>query len=112
MDGMSPANVYQCELDSRNVYLKIIHKRYSSTTYSVRREANIMKWLSVKLNVPNVIEPGEVNDEEFFIISKITGNHIDDYIKEPKLYVSYLAEAIRLLQKVDISKCPFFLMLT
>ena len=107
-DGMSPANVYQCELGSRNVYLKKIHKRYSGTTYSVRREADIMKWLAGKLNVPDVIESGEINDEEFLIMSEITGNHIDDYIKEPELYVSYLAEAIHLLQKVDISKCPFF----
>ena len=106
-DGMSPANVYQCELDSQNVYLKTIHKKYSDTTYSVRREADIMKWLSGKLNVPNVIESGENNDEEFLIMSEITGNHIDDYIKEPKLYVSYLAKAIQLLQKVDISECPF-----
>lgn len=106
-DGMSPANVYQCELDSKNVYLKTIHKKYSSTTYSVRREADIMKWLLGKLNVPNVIESGEVNDEEFLIMSEITGNHIDDYIKEPELYVSYLAKAIHLLQKVGILECPF-----
>lgn len=107
-DGKSPANVYQCELDSSNIYLKTIHKRYSGTTYSVRREADIMKWLSGKLNVPNVIESGEINGEEFLIMSEITGNHIDDYIKEPELYVAYLAEAIHLLQKVDISECPFF----
>ena len=106
-DGMSPANVYQCELDSKNVYLKTIHKKYSNTTYSVRRETDVMKWLSGKLNVPNVIESGEINDEEFLIMSEITGSHIDDYIKEPELYVSYLAKAIHLLQKVDISECPF-----
>ena len=106
-DGMSPANVYQCKLDSKNVYLKTIHKKYSGTTYSVRREADIMKWLMGKLNVPKAIEFGEVNDEEFLIMSEITGKHIDDYIKEPELYVSYLAEAIHLLQKVDISECPF-----
>lgn len=106
-DGMSPANVYQCELDSRNVYLKTIHKRYSGTTYSVKREADIMKWLWGKLNVPSVIEFGEINDEEFLIMSEITGSHIDDYIKQPELYVNYLADAIHLLQKADISECPF-----
>lgn len=107
-EGMSPANVYQCELDSKTVYLKTIDKKYSDTTYSVMREADIMKWLSEKLNVPKVIDTGEQGDEEFLIMSEIVGKHIDDYIKQPELYVSYLAEGIRLLQRIDISECPFY----
>lgn len=104
---MSPANVYQCELDAKTVYLKTINKKYSGTTYSVRREADVMKWLSEKLNVPKVIEAGEQGDDEFLVMSEIKGKHIDDYIKEPECYVTYLAEAIHLLQKIDISECPF-----
>lgn len=105
--GMSPAAVYQCKLDSQSVFLKTIHKKFANTTYSVKREAEVMNWCSGKLNVPAVIEYGERNELEYLIMTKIEGQHIDEFIKIPELYVSYLAEAILLLQSVDVSNCPF-----
>lgn len=106
-EGQSPANVYQCELDAQTVYLKTIDKKFVNTTYSVKREAEVMNWCADKLNVPKVIEYGEKNENEFLIMTEIQGEHIDELAKTPELYVSYLAKAILTLQQVDISDCPF-----
>lgn len=106
-EGMSPADVYRCKLGTKTVYLKTIHNKYANTTYSVKREAEIMKWCSGKLNVPSVIEYGEVNGNEFLIMSEIEGQHIDEFINNSEMYVSYLAKAILDLQQIDISTCPF-----
>ena len=56
--GMSAAEVYKCQIEYQAVYLKMINEIYSRTTYSVKREAEVMQWLEGKLNAPKVIEYG------------------------------------------------------
>lgn len=106
-EGMSPANVYKCEIDGECCYLKTIDKAFAGTTYSVKREAEIMQWLSGKVNVPQLLECGEKDNDEYLIMSEIGGRHIDDFVNEPIQYIIYLAKAVKSLQTIDISQCPF-----
>ena len=62
--GMSAAEVYKCQIEDQVVYLKRIDEIYSQTTYSVKREAEVMLWLDGKLNVPKVVEYGKKENRE------------------------------------------------
>ena len=106
-DGMSPARVYKCQMDEATYYLKVIDKVFSKTTYSVRREAAVMQWLADKLNVPKLVESGQIEDNEYLIMSELKGQHIDDFVTTPLQYITYLVQAIKLLWTVDISDCKF-----
>lgn len=106
-EGMSPAEVYKCQLKNTECYLKKIDNIFSTTTYSVKREAEIMKWLSDKLKVPNVIEYGVQENAEYLIMSGLGGKHIEDFVDEPIKYIEYLVKALHALQAVDIKDCPF-----
>lgn len=106
-EGMSPATVYKCEIDGTCCYLKTINKAFAGTTYSVKREAEVMQWLADKLHVPQLLESGETDYSEYLIMSEIYGQHIDSFAEEPLQYISYLAKAIKLLQGIDISNCSF-----
>ena len=105
--GMSAAEVYKCQIEDQVVYLKRIDVKYSQTTYSVKREAEVMLWLDGKLNVPKVVEYGKKENNEYLIMSEIKGKSIDDFAEEPMQYITYLADAIKLLHAVVVSNCPF-----
>lgn len=107
LEGMSPAEVYKCRIDETTYYLKTINKVFSQTTYSVKREAAVMRWLTDKLNVPEVLEYGETEDSEYLIMSEIRGRHIDDFAETPLQYISYLVKAIKQLWSINISQCNF-----
>lgn len=104
-DGMSPAKVYKCRIEETQCYLKEIDTIFSGTTYSVKREAEVMQWLSGRLNVPKVIECGQREGKEYLIMSEIKGKHIDCFAQEPLQYITYLVKAIKELWAVDISRC-------
>lgn len=106
-DGMSPAEVYKCQIEGTPYYLKRIDKAFSQTTYSVQREAEVMQWLADRLNVPKLLEYGELENKEYLIMSEIKGRHIDDFVEEPLQYITYLIKALHLLHSIDISHCEF-----
>lgn len=106
-DGMSPAEVYKCRIDEATYYLKVIDKVFSQTTYSVRREAEAMQWMADKLNVPELMEYGQIEENEYLIMSEIRGRHIDEFVETPLQYITYLVKAIKLLWSIDISSCKF-----
>lgn len=106
-EGMSPAEVYKCQLKDTVCYLKRIDEIFSATTYSVKREAELMMWLSGKLKVPEVIEYGTQGHSEYLIMSEIKGKHIDCFVNEPIKYIECLVKAIHQLQAIDIVNCPF-----
>ena len=106
-EGMSPAEVYKCQLKNTACYLKKIDDIFSATTYSVKREAEMMMWLSGRLKVPDVIEYGTLGHSEYLIMSEIKGRHIDCFVSEPIKYIECLTKALCQLQAVDIVRCPF-----
>ena len=106
-EGMSPAEVYKCQLKNTVCYLKKIDDIFSKTTYSVKREAEMMMWLSDKLKVPDVIEYGVREHSEYLIMSELRGKHIDCFIDHPIKYIECLVNALHQLQAIDIRNCPF-----
>lgn len=84
LDGMSPAEVYQCQLDNKICYLKKIDTIFAQTTYSVKREAEMMLWLSDKLMVPAVIEYGTRAQAEYLLMSALKGKHINCFVDQPE----------------------------
>jgi len=106
-DGMSAADVIRCQSGNDIFYIKSIDVKYSTTTYGVRREKDVMLWLNGKLNVPTVVDWGLEDNREFVVMNELTGTHIDDMVSNPDEYVAYLAKCIKLIQSIDISECPF-----
>lgn len=106
-DGMSPAEVVKGQSDNRTVYIKSIDIRFADTTYSVKREAEMMKWLHGKLRVPEVMDYGQAEDKEYLVMSGLAGRHIDDFAGEPEAYIRHLANSITCLQSIGIADCPF-----
>lgn len=74
----------------------------------IRNEHRIMKWLENSSFVPKCISNITENGMNYLLMSKIMGKMSceDEYLSNPKLLVSVLAEALRFLWSVDISACP------
>jgi len=106
-DGMSAAEVMKCNIDNENLFIKSIESKYANTTYSVKREQEITRWLQDKLNVPSILDFGEEQGREFMIMSEIRGAHIDNFEDKPDEYVAHLVNGIKLVQSVNISDCAF-----
>jgi len=72
-------------------------------------EYNMMKWLQGKLPVPKVLGFERENGKDFLLMTKIPGEMSCDhqYMKDPVLLTTILAEALQMLWKVDISNCPY-----
>ena len=63
--GMSVAEVVKCRADNESLFIKSIESKYANTTYSVKREQEIIRWLQGKLNVPSIHDFGEEHNSEF-----------------------------------------------
>jgi len=107
-NGWSPARVTKITTESDCFYLKSVDaKKYASTTYSVKRETDVMQWLDGKLIVPKVIDFGLEKKREYLVMSELRGTYIDELKENPDEYIPHLARCIKLIQAVDISVCPF-----
>jgi aminoglycoside phosphotransferase len=105
--GWSPAEVVKLSVDNDCFYLKSIDVKYSATTYSVKREKDVMQWLKGKLIIPKVIDFGCEDNREFLIMSELDGIYIDDIRTNPEEYIKHLVNVVNQLHSVDISSCPF-----
>jgi aminoglycoside phosphotransferase len=104
---MSAAEVAACRADNKHVFIKSIDVKYAHTTYSVKREQQVVRWLRGRLNVPEIYDFGVEQNREYMIMSRLEGIHIDDFQNNPPAYVAHMANAIKLVQSVDISDCAF-----
>lgn len=98
--GMSGSTVIIFE----NCVLKICQD-----TPSVRREADIMRWLNGKIPVPKIICHVFENGKSYLLMSRVEGKMSCDksYIENPNELLRLLADALRMLWSVDVSECPF-----
>lgn len=103
--GMSAANVI---LLSDRV-LKIQDK-----CEEAENEHTIMKWLSGKLPVPQVLRWEEEGDKTYLFMTKVSGKMACDetYMEQPETLTTILVEALQMLWAVDVSDCPCDRMLT
>ncbi|MBQ9136723.1 MAG: aminoglycoside 3'-phosphotransferase [Lachnospiraceae bacterium] len=103
--GMSAANVI---LLSDKV-LKIQDK-----CEEAENEHTIMKWLSGRLPVPQVLRVEEEEEKTYLLMTKMPGKMSCDeaYMEQPEKLTTILAEALQMLWTVDVSSCPCNWMLT
>ena len=68
----------------------------------------VMRWLEGKLPAPRVIALERDAEKEYLLMTRVPGKMACDknYLEQPDLLLSLLAEALRMLWAVDISGCP------
>lgn len=69
----------------------------------------MMKWLEDKLPVPKVLYSMKENGINFLLMSRIQGKMScsTDLLENPNHLVKLLADGLRMLWNVDVSKCPY-----
>lgn len=97
--GMSSAGVYLFD----DMVLKIQEIGPES-----ENEATMLKWLSGKLPVPNIIEHICENGYSHILMGKCQGKMACDpyYMSQLKRLIELLTDALNMLWSVDISDCP------
>lgn len=105
--GESPASVYAFTRGNERFFLKTCAAVYTPTTYSVLREARVLQWLNGRLNVPEVAVVAQNTAGEFMITRCVPGEPIQARCDDPDAMLALLREALRQLQAVPITDCPF-----
>ncbi len=111
--GCSSAGVFRYENNDDILYLKV-----TEVSNEIRREKDLLIWLKDRVPVPDVVCYVEQNGNAFLLMTKadgfmacdcprdITGEQ--DKVHEPIAQtVKLLADALLMLQTVDINICPF-----
>ncbi len=77
-------------------------------TESTKTESVMMSWLSGKLPVPKCLYHEEFDGTDYLLMTKLNGKMAcsDEYMNDPKLLVSIIAETLKQMWRVDISDCP------
>ena len=98
--GMSNAKVIYFE----DMVLKIEKQQKESDNEQI-----MMSWLSDKLPVPRVLCYEKHNGIRYLLMSRIKGKMScsPELLENPMHLVKLLAEGLKMLWSVDISKCPF-----
>lgn len=104
--GESPAQVYRFTRGNEVFFLKTISTQYTSTTYSAWREGEVLQWLASRLPVPEVILVERSDEMECLVTRAVPGRPLSQRIADGRPVVAYFAEAIRLVQGVDVRDCP------
>ncbi len=105
--GESPARVYAVRRGNDRFFLKFSHRLFSSTTYSVGREAGVLQWLWGKVSVPEVLLYAENATWQCMITRAVPGKPLSDFTTDENRCVEAFAEAIRQLQTISIADCRF-----
>ncbi len=69
---------------------------------------DVMRWLSGKLPVPEVLCYERDLDRQYLLMSRVPGRMACDayYMERPEELVQLLSEALKMLWRVDVSDCP------
>ncbi|WP_077920549.1 APH(3') family aminoglycoside O-phosphotransferase [Spirosoma sp. 209] len=105
--GESPCPVYRFKRGNDSFFLKMCSRVYSPTTFSVRREADVLGWLSGQLNVPEVVGVAESSEGEFMITRSVPGQPLYQRIDAQQPVLHLFQEALAQLQALPITTCPF-----
>lgn len=100
--GESPCQVHSFKRGNELYFLKTSPTVYASTTYSVLREAAVLQWLSGKVKVPEVILTAQDEQQEYMITRAVPGVRLAE-----RLSVALFEEALRQMQSIAITDCPF-----
>ena len=72
-------------------------------------ESRMMKWLRDKLPVPQILCEEKENGVEYLLMSRFGGRMAcaEEFLREPKKLIKWMAEGLEMLWRVDISACPY-----
>lgn len=105
--GESPCQVHSFKRGNDWFYLKASPAVYAPTTYSVQREAAVLRWLSGILNVPEVVLAESSDSHEYMITRAVPGVPLSERIEAGQPVLELFLEALRQLQSVPVAGCPF-----
>lgn len=111
--GCSSAGVFRFEGNDDILYLKV-----TGVSDEIRRERDLSVWLKGKAPVPDVLYYEEQDGNAFLLMTRVDGFMAcdcprdaageQDKVHEPiEQTVRLLADALLMLQAVDIKECPF-----
>jgi aminoglycoside phosphotransferase len=104
--GESPCQVHRFRKGTDVFFLKSSAAVYAPTTYSVQREAAVLRWLSGQLKVPDVVVSAETDEAEYMVTRAVPGRPLSA-VKSGQHASLMLQEALRQVQAVPIGRCPF-----
>jgi aminoglycoside phosphotransferase len=111
LEGESPTEVLKLIGPSETLYLKIGHQKFSTTTYSIAREKDVMLWLSERVKVPKVLDYLENDKHQFLLMKQLEGKMLYDKWKNGEYnsheFVDTFTEAIKQLQAIKIDDYSF-----
>lgn len=105
--GESPCDVYRFTRGNDRYFLKISSAVLAPTTYSVLREAQVLQWLSGRLNVPEVVQAGANGGGAYMITRAVPGEPLTARVDAGRPVRGLFAEALRQLRAVPAADCPF-----
>ncbi|MDF2674329.1 MAG: aphA [Clostridiales bacterium] len=102
--GCSEAKIYHFTKIDKELFLKI-----EKSNLEFEHERKMMYWLKGKLPVPEIVAQCKENGYDYLLMTKAVGEMAcsEGNLNNPKTLVILLAEGIKMLQRVDISDCPF-----
>ncbi len=101
--GCSQAKVYRFYSETEVRYLKV-----EPTSGELKKEYENLLWMNDKLPVPRILEWVSEEETDYLLMTEIGGRMLcdEEYLRNPLLAVSVLAEGINLLRSIDINTCP------
>lgn len=104
--GESPCQVHSFKRGKELFYLKASPAVYAPTTYSVQREAAIVRWLSGRLNVPEVVLAESSGSHEYMITRAVPGVPLSARIEVGQPVLELFTAALRQLQSIPPPAAP------
>lgn len=104
--GESPTNVYRFSKGGEHFFLKTSSPVLASTTYSVKREAQALQWLSGRIGVPELVAVADNEHGEAMITRAVPGVPLSARIEAGQPVSHLFIEALRQLQALPKHDCP------
>ncbi|MFZ3003128.1 MAG: APH(3') family aminoglycoside O-phosphotransferase [Undibacterium umbellatum] len=104
--GESPCSVYRFSKGGENFFLKTSPPVLAPTTYSVKREAQALQWLSGRIGVPELMAVVDNEYGEAMITRAVPGKPLSARIEAGQPVSHIFLEALRQLQGIPIKDCP------
>lgn len=105
--GESPCPVHKFQRGNDVFFLKTSAPQYAPTSYSVAREANVLRWLSGRLRVPELICVAQHEGYEHMITRAVPGVPLSSLMANERAVIDLFLEVLRQVQSVPVADCPF-----
>ena len=100
--GCSDTKVMKVKKDNKEYFIKI------GKANSLQTEYQKLVYLQDKLPVPKIVMHNIIEEDEYIVSTKIPGEMLCSkyYMAHPSEGINIIADALNIVQKVDIKDCP------